>query len=100
MIIVVGRIEVASPEDINRIEPALKARMARTRQEPGNLEYSFSVEIGTLTVMHIIEKWENQAALDAHLNVIDEEFSEAISTAHSVSVSLVAHTSSAEQNLF
>jgi quinol monooxygenase YgiN len=100
VIVVVGKIEVESPEDITRIEEALKARMTRTRAEPGNLDYSFSVEIGTPTVMYVNEKWVNQAALNAHLDIIDDEFSAAISTAHAINVSLHAYAVSSEQNLF
>jgi len=38
----------------------------RTRKEPGNLEYTFSVPIGTTDAVCLLERWESAEALVPH----------------------------------
>lgn len=99
MIIVCGKIETGSAEDIVRVTDALTARMARTRKEPGCIDYSFAVEVGAANVMHVIEKWESEEALNVHLQVPDDAFAKAIGTANVKSASIVAYTASGERVL-
>ncbi|MBV1933883.1 MAG: antibiotic biosynthesis monooxygenase [Parvibaculaceae bacterium] len=99
MIIVIGKVEVASAEDISSIEGVLSSRMARTRSEPGNIDYSFAVEVSNPTVMHVIEKWEDQAALDLHLTVEDPEFSAALATANVIGATVHGYDASGERSL-
>lgn len=99
MIIVIGKIEVAAAEDIASIEAVLAGRMVRTRAEPGNIEYSFAVEVSNPTIMHVIEKWEDQAALDLHLTLQDPEFSAALAKANVTSATVHGYDASGERSL-
>ncbi|MDF1687219.1 MAG: quinol monooxygenase YgiN [Parvibaculaceae bacterium] len=99
MIIVIGKIEVAAAEDILSIETVLADRMGRTRAEPGNIEYSFAVEVSNPTIMHVIEKWEDQAALDLHLTLQDPEFSAALAKANVTSATVRGYDASGERAL-
>ncbi|MBG51618.1 MAG: antibiotic biosynthesis monooxygenase [Alphaproteobacteria bacterium] len=99
MIIVNGKIETGTAEDIERVSAALRARMERTRQEPGCIDYSFAIEVGAPNVMHVLEKWESEDALNTHLQVPDEAFSQAIATANVKSASIIAYTATGERVL-
>ncbi|TRW16769.1 putative quinol monooxygenase [Glacieibacterium frigidum] len=63
MIIVIGRAEV-DPADIARLRPALDAMMRATWEESGCLSYSMAVEGDS--VVTIVERWADEAALKAH----------------------------------
>lgn len=63
MIIVIGRAEV-DPADIVRLRPALDAMMRATWEESGCLSYSMAVEGDS--VVTIVERWSDEAALKAH----------------------------------
>lgn len=99
MIIVIGKVQVASAGDISSIEAVLASRMARTRLEPGNIAYSFAVEVSNPTIMHVIEKWEDQAALDLHLTIEDPEFSAALAKANVTSATVQGYDASGERSL-
>lgn len=99
MIVVSGRIEVGSADDIARVEDALMARMERSRKDAGCLAYSFSVEVGAPNILHVIEKWESEELLDAHLKVPDEAFSKMMATANIKSASVIGYTTSGERVL-
>ncbi len=99
MMIVCGKIEVGAAEDITRLETALKARMERSRKDAGCLAYSFAVELGAPTVLHIIEKWESEELLNAHLQVPDEAFTKIMATANIKAASVIGYTVSGERVL-
>lgn len=40
--------------------------MTATRQEPGNVDYAFSLPIDKPNAVELLEMWEDQAALDVH----------------------------------
>lgn len=63
MIIVIGRAEV-DPADIVRLRPALDAMMRATWEESGCLSYSMAVEGDS--VVTIVERWADEAALKSH----------------------------------
>ncbi len=56
-------IDIARRSDV--IAAAITMQQA-SQQEPGCHHYVFSADLERDDVMHIAEKWEDQAALDAH----------------------------------
>jgi quinol monooxygenase YgiN len=65
MLIIAGTITI----DPARREQAIAAASeltGATRREPGCLAYTFSSDLQDASVMHLFERWESQAALDAH----------------------------------
>ncbi len=81
MIIITGTIKLETEDELNRVKPALNRRAERSRADKGNLQYVFSQNIEEPTEVILIEKWENEVSLHAHLQVPDEEFSEILNTA-------------------
>lgn len=81
MLIITGTIKVESEEELARIRPALVRRAIKSRSDEGNIEYVFTQNLEDLTEIHLIEKWEDEAALNAHLEVPDEEFGNVIASA-------------------
>ena len=67
MIMVAGLIE-STREDIASLRDAVLRLEALTREEPGCIDYSFSVELGDASRLRISERWESLDALRAHFN--------------------------------
>lgn len=65
MFVVEGWVRLA-PEDIARFTPAAIEMMRASRDEPGCIDYAFSVEVGEPGLLRVVEKWKDQAALDYH----------------------------------
>lgn len=66
MIIVEGWVR-ASAEEIARLRPAAVEMMRATKAaEPGCLEYAYAVDLAEPGLLRIIERWTDDAALDAH----------------------------------
>ena len=63
MIIVIARAEV-DPARVDELRPALDAMMRATWEESGCLSYSMAVEGDS--VVSIVERWADLAALKAH----------------------------------
>ncbi|MFT4633146.1 MAG: quinol monooxygenase YgiN [Candidatus Azotimanducaceae bacterium] len=96
MIIVTGVIELESVAELERVKSALIRRANKSRVDAGNIEYVFSVSLENPLQIRLVETWESEVLLDAHLMVPDEEFNDLIATAkitlatvdmHEVSVS-------------
>jgi len=66
MIIVAGTFDVA-PEDRDAFLAGRAAQVARSRQEPGCLEYGFSVDPEVPGRVRLFERWESEEALEAHI---------------------------------
>ena len=65
MIIVIIRAEV-DPAALERVEAAMAVMMRATWEEPGCVSYSMAVEDRARGVITIVERWEDQAAIDRH----------------------------------
>jgi len=63
MIIVIARAEV-DPDRIAELRPALDAMMRATWEESGCLSYSMAIESDS--VVSIVERWHDEAALKSH----------------------------------
>ncbi len=59
---------VAKPGQEAATEEVLKALIAPTRQDPGYIRYDLHRDLENPRAFLFYETWENQAALDAHLD--------------------------------
>jgi quinol monooxygenase YgiN len=65
MIVIAGHTRVKA----DRLDDALVAAQEMavlSRREPGCADYRFAIDIEDRSVVRIFERWESQAALDAH----------------------------------
>ncbi|MFT7129148.1 MAG: quinol monooxygenase YgiN, partial [Gammaproteobacteria bacterium] len=69
MLIITGIIKASSETELNRVKNALINRAVRSRQDEGNIDYAFSVNIEDPTEIRLTEKWESEALLNAHLAI-------------------------------
>ena len=69
MLIVAGEVKLADVAEIDAARDAIVAMMASSNAEEGCILYAFSQDLAEPTVIRIIEKWQDQAALDAHFEV-------------------------------
>ena len=64
--IVVNAVVQARQEDIVALQGAISTMEAASREEPGCIDYTFSVELNDSSVLRITEKWQTLADLKAH----------------------------------
>ena len=65
-IVINGRLEV-SEEDRAVFLAAVRKNVAETRTEEGCLHYTLTSDVDDPSVFYLIEAWDSQEALDAHL---------------------------------
>ena len=65
MLIVAGTVTIHLPDRDALIEAA-EHMMQSSREEPGCLAYKITADLSDPSQFHIFEKWQDQAALDAH----------------------------------
>lgn len=66
MIIVTGEARFGAGE-IERLKDDFAANIAATRAEDGCLAYCYAVDIADPNLLHISERWRDEAAVDAHM---------------------------------
>ena len=66
MIIVEGWVRFADAGGLARVREAAEAQMRDSRAELGCLDYTYAIDVSDPCVMRVFERWEDQAALDAH----------------------------------
>ena len=66
MIIVLATIE-STVGDIDALRETIIALEVATRKEPGNISYSFNIQVADPNVLQIVESWETLDALAYHL---------------------------------
>jgi quinol monooxygenase YgiN len=66
MIIVQGWVRV-HPDDLATLGTAAAELAAETRKESGNLAYAFAADVNDPGLLHIIERWENEEGVAAHM---------------------------------
>ena len=66
MLMVIGEVKLADVAEIDTAREAIVTMMAASNAEPGCILYAFSQDIADPCVLRITEKWQDQAALDAH----------------------------------
>lgn len=65
MIVVAGHVRV-DPANRAAALAAIRAVVAGTRQEPGNVTYTFAADFDDESTFHVFEVWESAEALEAH----------------------------------
>jgi quinol monooxygenase YgiN len=67
MIIVTGQVRFAEGE-IARLTPAFRMNIQATRAEPGCARYAYGADIADPDLLHVVEEWSDEEAVDAHMN--------------------------------
>ena len=67
MIVIAGTIQL-DPAKVEEASAAAIEMMKETHKEEGCIAYCFSQDLVEPGLIHIFEKWEDQAALDFHFN--------------------------------
>ncbi len=66
MIIVKGEVRFGEGE-IERLRPAFAGNIAATRAEDGCEAYAYAVDIQDPNLLHVVEQWRDEAAVEAHM---------------------------------
>jgi quinol monooxygenase YgiN len=67
MIIVTGQVRFADGE-IKRLTPAFEMNIHATRAEAGCARYAYGVDVADPNLLHIVEEWSDEDAVNAHMN--------------------------------
>jgi quinol monooxygenase YgiN len=73
MIVVMGTLKLAD-QGVERLRSAIAAMVPATRAEPGCDHYALAADLDDPDLLHVSERWVDQAALGLHLvtdHVID-----------------------------
>jgi quinol monooxygenase YgiN len=65
MILVLGTVKLA-PERLEGARSAMERMVAASRAEAGCIAYGYAQDLLDPATVHVIEKWRDRAALDAH----------------------------------
>ena len=68
MLIVAGTINI-DPAGVDQLRAAAAIMMEATHQEPGNIEYVFSVSVADPGSVQIFEVWESAEDLEKHFTL-------------------------------
>lgn len=66
MIIVKGEARLGNGE-MERLRAPLNAWIAEVRQREGCLSFAYAADLGDPNLLHVIQSWRDEAALEAHL---------------------------------
>lgn len=66
MIVVAGHLTI-DPAHRDAALAAIRTAVEATRQEHGNLDYRFSPDLDDPNRFNIIERWENEEAMNEHM---------------------------------
>jgi quinol monooxygenase YgiN len=75
MILILGRLRIA-PENHDRFLQMAQEVIPHERQKPGCVGFDIWRDVSDPNVFLMLERWQDQAALDAHLNSDDYARSE------------------------
>jgi quinol monooxygenase YgiN len=64
-LIVAGTVRVP-PGNLDGLRPHMAAMMAASQAEDGCLDYNYAEDVTLPGLIHVFERWRDQAALDAH----------------------------------
>ncbi|MFI4975162.1 MAG: putative quinol monooxygenase [Caulobacterales bacterium] len=65
MLIVAGTVRVPQ-EKLDGLRPHMKQMMDASRAEDGCFAYGYAEDVSEPGLIHVYERWRDQAALDAH----------------------------------
>ncbi len=99
MLVITGIIKTESIDEVEGVKEALAARAKRSREDEGNIEYAFSVNVEDPTEIRLVEKWQSEALLNAHLEIPDEAFNAAMAGTKIVTARVVSNEATEERVL-
>ncbi|MFK7733627.1 MAG: putative quinol monooxygenase [Pseudomonadales bacterium] len=91
MIVITGTIKLSSEEQVSRARSGLIARAERSAKDAGYIDYAFSQDFSDPTLIRLVEKWESEEHLQAHIDVPDEEFSALMANADIQAAEVIAY---------
>ncbi len=65
MILVLGTVQLA-PDKLDGAKGAMERMVTASRAESGCVAYSYAQDVLDPQTIHVVEKWRDRAALDAH----------------------------------
>jgi quinol monooxygenase YgiN len=99
MIVVQGEARFHA-DDMQMLRAAAAAMVADTRAEPGCLAYAFAEDIVDPGLVHIAERWADEAALGAHFATPHmARFNAALSKARVLSMKVTSYAVTGERVL-
>ena len=99
MIIITGIITVESEAEISKVRDALVQRAQRSQKDAGCLDYVFCQSLENPCEIRLIEKWENEDLLNAHLKIPDTQFDQVIAVAKITSAIVLSNEVVEEKEL-
>jgi len=99
MLIITGIITAESETEILKVKHALQKRAAQSRQDAGNIDYAFSINLEDSCEIRLTEKWESEELLHAHLQIPDDAFNAAMASAKMVSAKVISNEAGIEKVL-
>jgi len=69
MIVVTGSFRIP-PSMVDVVRPAMETMVKGSRAEEGCIEYAYALDVFDAGLVRVIEKWRDQAALEAHLRTV------------------------------
>jgi quinol monooxygenase YgiN len=99
MIIVMGTARLG-PGELDRLGDAMRAQIEATRAEAGCVHYSFARDVLDPDLLHVAERWRDQAAIDVHFKTPHmAAFQAALGAATVLSLSVKAYDADGERTL-
>lgn len=99
MILVTGTIRVGSESVLTKVRQALINRAVRSRGDEGCLDYNFATSFENPLEIRLIEVWQNEELLQAHLQIPDPEFSDLLANVEFESAIVTANEVSGSRTL-
>ncbi len=66
MLLVEGHLKIAA-DKVDTARPQIAELVKATRAEDGCIDYAMSEDLGDRGLIRFVERWRDQAALDAHM---------------------------------
>ena len=99
MVIILGTITLETAADYEGVEAELVRRAARSRADPGNIDYAFSRSIEDPAVIRLTEIWEDEQSLNAHLQIPDAAFAAVLANTRIASARVTSYAASGQREL-
>ena len=65
MIVIEGTVRIP-PENVERARAVMEQMIRASRDEPGCIDYAYSIDVLDAGLVRVTERWESRAALDLH----------------------------------
>ena len=99
MILITGTILLESENELEQVRAALVRRAERSRNDDGCIDYQFSLSLDNPREIRLVERWESEEKLQAHLAIPDPEFNMTIGRGKIETAVVEAHTVTASREM-